>query len=308
MRGKGTLRWVRMGISLTLAAASFIPLSGCHDKSVDADDPPRVIPYIEYLSTSYVDDYVYFSFGGDTLLAGGIYRYNPTAGGRPELVIAGALAGAISPCGDRMAYLTYLGDIRIVSIEDLDPYSPTGTVVVPMGPAGGPVSVRWRGCDKLLYSGEYSLGWGVYQVDLGSLEHAIVASGGRDATASLDGETLVYANRFLYMLRGDQDDSLVHLNLPQLSASYPSVSWSGSAVAYVGTEKNGPALYAIRLFRPEPLDDRLIAAWGTYPVWRRDEQMIYYVRSDSLHYRQIWLTDPQGTEHTQVLTYNNFYD
>ncbi len=89
----------------------------------------------------------------------GIYRYDMVARNAPELIVTHAIAGAVSPCGDELAYLTFYGDLRLLDWTNHDSGSPDSLVLLDTGPSGGYVSVRWRGCDTILFTGDPGSGW-----------------------------------------------------------------------------------------------------------------------------------------------------
>ncbi|MBD3299478.1 MAG: hypothetical protein GF341_12540 [candidate division Zixibacteria bacterium] len=295
-------------------------LGGCNDKSIDGDDPPRVIPYIQYLSTSHVDDYVYFFFGGDTVVSQGIYRYDMVARKSPEIVVTDAIAGAVSPCGDELAYLTFYGDLRLLDLTSHDSVCPDSSVLVDTGPSGGHVSVRWRGCDTILFTGDPGSGWGVYQVDVNTEIINLIQAACRDGSASLDGESIAYTTDLLHapsplllLHEGNDIDTLIDFDsLPgQSTVRNPMISWSGEYIGYVrrwsSSDGGAPFIhYDSEIVNTSTRERGTVAEQALYPTWVRDGRILY-VSIDTAHFRELWCTNVRGSNHEQILTYDDFY-
>ena len=176
-------------VALVIAFAALFQ-SACDDKTVNGDDPPRVIPFIEYLSTSQVDDYVYFSFGGDRVNSKGMWRYHLSGAEPPQLIVPEDLAGAVSPCGDAVAYDSW-GHLWLLRFPPDDPLSGTPELLLDVVHDGGVSRVHWRDCDHVLFTPGIFLD-GVVEMDLRTGELDTLIDYGGSATASADGSVIAF--------------------------------------------------------------------------------------------------------------------
>ncbi|MEW5875351.1 MAG: hypothetical protein AB1752_09240 [Candidatus Zixiibacteriota bacterium] len=305
-----------MANATAVIIAAGLAIVACKDKSVPGDDlPPRLIPYMEYLSTSTVDDYVYFFFGGDTVFAGGIYRYDVVSGGQPELVVARAFAAAVSPCGDQLAYISYFGELCLIGLDTLNPDQPDFTLLAPVGPVGGATSVRWRGCDRVLFdyaACEQDSCYGVYEIAVPSLESKLLIRSGGTAASDARGAAIVYvSDAFTLNLQHDgQIDTLLHFHPNDRPISFPLLSQAGDKIAYhrvwVDTAEHRMR-YDGEVFEIATGEIRHVADGATFLTWTRDRRILYS-GLDSVKFREIWMTDENGTGHEQVLEYDDFYE
>jgi len=292
-----------------------VVLIGCKDKPVKGvNPPPRLIPHVEYLSTSTTDDYVYFYFGGDTVFAGGIYRYDVVSGGQPELIVARAFAAAVSPCGDQLAYISYFGELCLIDLDTLNPDQPDFTLLAPVGPVGGATSVRWRGCNRILFdyaACEQDSCYGVYEIALPCLQSTLLIRSGGRAASDAQGTTIVYiSDAFTLNLQHEgQIDTLLHFNPNNSPISFPLLSQSGDKIAYhrawVDTAGHRTR-YDGEVLRIHTGAIRHVADGATFLTWTRDGRILYS-GLDSVNFREIWITDEDGTGHDQVLEYDDFY-
>lgn len=293
-----------------IIAAAFA-LVGCNDRSVKGDDPPpRLIPEIANLSTSFADDYVYFRFGGDTVLAGGTYRYNVETGDGPELVVARTLTAAVSPDGKNLAYINYFGDLLLTSLPTDDPYDPPHIVVAPGGPSLWPVEVAWRGPNRILIRStcDQDSCYGIYEYDVPSGSTSFLVYDGFSPTASADGSVIAYTTCWLVRQHEADVDSLLNGCGGYITRD-EVLSPTGDEIALIH-EFLAPEEQFYR-FDLETINGinrviRTLAHRVRYPAWLRDGRILY-VKIDSPTKHQMWVTDPFGTSHRNVLEYDDFY-
>lgn len=298
----------RRGSLLLLGLALF----ACNDKSVDGGDPPpRLIPEIAYLSTSYADDYVYFRFGGDTVLAGGTYRYNVETGEGPELVVARTLIAAVSPDGKALAYINYFGDLLLTTLPTDDPYNPQHTVVAPGGPSLWPIEVCWRGPDRMLIRStcDHDSCYGIYEYDVKSGETTFLIHDAFTPSASHDGSIIAYSNCWLVRLRGTVADSLLD-GCGGYMTRDEVLSWVGDEIAFVHwleVPEDEIIRFDLEVINAVNHGIRMIASRSRHPAWLRDGRILYVSIDGTTRY-QMWITDPLGMRRRKVLEYDDFYD
>ncbi len=306
------MRCTKIARQVSLASFQLLVLcslmSGCDNNPVNGNTPDRHVPYIRHLSSSNVDHYIYFVFEGDSIFDNGVYRYEMESDSGPELIIKDALSAAISPCGRRLAYLPLTGEIRMIHLENYDPDQSNFETLVPDTDLPGPVSVQWRGCDNVLYSGEYDSGWGIYQIDVQSHDITFLAPAGREPSSSLNGERISYTDGNLYVLHQQTIDTLTDLDLSISYALHPAISWSGNKVVYVLNSNEAETEYDARVVDLASKESRGIAQWASYPVWTQNDHNLLYVSIDSISLYEIWRTKADGAFHEQVLSYKDFYD
>jgi len=300
-----------MASTIVVIIAAGLVLIACKDKPVKGGEPPpRLIPEIANLSTSLADDYVYFRFGGDTVLAGGTYRYNVETEEGPELVVARTLTAAVSPDGKHLAYINYFGDMLLTSLPTSDPYDPPHTVVAPGGPSLWPVEIAWRGPDRILIRStcDQDSCYGIYEYDVSSRETTFLIYDGFDPSSSGDGSVVTYTNCWLVRQLGDAADSLLHGCGGYLMRD-PVVSWTGDEIAMIH-EFQVPEERFLRLdlevINAVNRGIRTIGGRARDPAWTRDGHLLY-VSIDSPTKYQMRATDPFGAIHRKVLEYDDFY-
>ncbi|MBD3298740.1 MAG: hypothetical protein GF341_08805 [candidate division Zixibacteria bacterium] len=295
--------------ALWIVVAFVLLLGGCNDKGVDGGEPPRVIPYVEYLSTSHVDDYVYFIFGGDTTYAKGLWRYNLNGQEPPQLIAPGAFNGAVSPCGNAVAYNSY-GHLWLVRLPAGEPLSGTPELLLDAVNDGGVTDVNWRDCNHVLFSPNATSG--IVELDLETRAIDTLLDYGRLATASADGAVIAFIDRQnVFVLEDGMIDSLTAFAAKE-GASDPHISANGREIVYshlwpTDTTRHTSYNLDIEVIDVKTRARRTVALLGKFPTWTRHDSILYQ-NADTLHLREIWITDSDGHAHRPVLTYDTFLE